>query len=68
MLLLEPIASAASVLSKKKKKQVVLLVDIGGGTTDITIFKDGIIRHTCVIPFGGNVITKRYQRRLYGDE
>jgi cell division protein FtsA len=36
----------------------VVLVDIGGGTTDITIFKDGIIRHTSVVPFGGNVITK----------
>ena len=33
------------------------MVDIGGGTTDIAIFKDGIIRHTAVIPFGGNVIT-----------
>jgi len=55
---LEPIASAASVLSEEEKEAGVALVDIGGGTTDITIFKDGIIRHTCVIPFGGNVITK----------
>jgi cell division protein FtsA len=55
---LEPIASAASVLSDEEKEAGVALVDIGGGTTDITIFKDGIIRHTCVIPFGGNVITK----------
>jgi cell division protein FtsA len=35
-----------------------VLVDIGGGTTDIAIFQDGIIRHTAVIPFGGNVITE----------
>ena len=36
----------------------MVLVDIGGGTTDIAIFQDGIIRHTAVIPFGGNVITE----------
>lgn len=55
---LEPIASAAAVLSHEEKEAGVVLVDIGGGTTDITVFKDGIIRHTAVIPFGGNVITK----------
>lgn len=57
-LTLEPIASASSVLSDEEKEAGVALVDIGGGTTDITVFKDGIIRHTAVIPFGGNVITK----------
>jgi cell division protein FtsA len=55
---LEPIASAAAVLYADEKQAGVALVDIGGGTTDITIFKDGIIRHTAVIPFGGNVFTK----------
>ncbi len=55
---LEPIASAAAVLNEEEKEAGVALVDMGGGTTDITIFKDGIIRHTAVIPFGGNVITK----------
>lgn len=55
---LEPIASAASVLYSDEKQAGVALVDIGGGTTDITIFQDGIIRHTAVIPFGGNVFTK----------
>ncbi|MFK7932394.1 MAG: cell division protein FtsA [Saprospiraceae bacterium] len=54
---LEPIASAAAVLSEEEKEAGVALVDIGGGTTDITIFQEGIIRHTAVIPFGGNVIT-----------
>ena len=54
---LEPIASSKAVLCKEEKDAGVALVDIGGGTTDITIFKDGIIRHTSVIPFGGNVIT-----------
>lgn len=55
---LEPIASAAAVLSEEEKEAGVALVDMGGGTTDITIFADGIIRHTAVVPLGGNVITK----------
>lgn len=55
---LEPIASSVAVLSEEEKEAGVALVDMGGGTTDITIFQDGIIRHTAVIPFGGNVITK----------
>lgn len=57
-MMLEPIASSAAVLSEEEKEAGVALVDIGGGTTDITIFQDGIIRHTAVIPFGGGVITK----------
>lgn len=56
-LTLEPIASADAVLYEEEKQAGVALVDMGGGTTDITIFHDGIIRHTAVIPFGGNVIT-----------
>lgn len=54
---LEPIASAIAVLSDEEKEAGIALVDIGGGTTDVTIFHEGIIRHTAVIPFGGNVIT-----------
>lgn len=54
---LEPLASADAVLSDEEKEAGVVLVDIGGGTTDLAIFKDGLIRHTAVIPFGGNVIT-----------
>ena len=57
-LILEPIASAEAVLSEEEKEAGVALVDIGGGTTDIAIFQDGIIRHTSVIPFGGNIITE----------
>ncbi len=56
-LILEPLASADAVLSAEEKEAGVVLVDIGGGTTDIAIFSDHIIRHTAVIPFGGNVIT-----------
>lgn len=55
---LEPIASAKAVLSQEEKEAGVALIDIGGGTTDLAIFKDGIIRHTSVIPFGGNIITE----------
>ncbi|RLD54533.1 MAG: cell division protein FtsA [Bacteroidetes bacterium] len=57
-LILEPIASAQAVLSEEEKEAGVVLVDIGGGTTDIAIFQEGIIRHTAVIPFGGDVITE----------
>lgn len=57
-IILEPIASADAVLSDEEKEAGVVLVDIGGGTTDVAIFHEGIIRHTSVIPFGGNVITE----------
>jgi cell division protein FtsA len=57
-LTLEPLASADAVLSDEEKEAGVVLVDIGGGTTDVAIFYDGIIRHTAVIPFGGNIITE----------
>jgi cell division protein FtsA len=55
---LEPLASSDAVLSSEEKEAGVCLVDIGGGTTDVAIFKDGIIRHTSVIPYGGNIITE----------
>ncbi len=57
-LFLEPLASSEAVLTEEEKEAGVVLVDIGGGTTDIAIFQDGVIRHTAVIPFGGNVITE----------
>ena len=53
-----PLASANAVLSQEEKEAGVALIDIGGGTADLAIFRDGIIRHTAVIPFGGNVITE----------
>lgn len=56
-LFLEPLASAEAVLTIEEKEAGVVLVDIGGGTTDVAIFQDNIIRHSAVIPFGGNVIT-----------
>ena len=57
-IILEPMASAEACLSEEEKEAGVVLVDIGGGTTDIAIFHDGIIQHTAIIPFGGNVITE----------
>lgn len=57
-LVLEPLASSASVLTEEEKEAGVALIDIGGGTTDIAIFQDGIIRHTAVIPFGGKAISQ----------
>ena len=56
-LILEPLASAEAVLTDDEKEAGVVLVDIGGGTTDVAVYFDGIVRHTAVIPFGGNVIT-----------
>ena len=57
-MILEPIASAQAVLDEEEKDAGVVLVDIGGGTTDIAIFKESKIQHTAVIPFGGNIITE----------
>lgn len=57
-LVLEPIASTSAVLDEEEKEAGVCLVDIGGGTTDIAIFQEGIIRHTAVIPLGGKIVTE----------
>jgi len=57
-MILEPLASADAVLTDDEKEAGVVLVDIGGGTTDVAIYYDNILRHTAVIPFGGNVVTK----------
>lgn len=57
-LTLEPLASAHSVLSDEEMEAGVALIDIGGGTTDVAIFHDSIIRHTSIIPYGGNIITE----------
>ena len=57
-LILEPLASAQAVLSEEEMEVGVVMVDIGGGTTDLLIVQDNVIRHTAVIPFGGNSITE----------
>jgi cell division protein FtsA len=56
-LILEPLASSDAVLTDDEKEAGVVLVDIGGGTTDMAVYYDNIIRHTAVIPLGGNVVT-----------
>ncbi len=56
-IVLEPIASAEAVLSPEEKELGVAIVDIGGGTTDITVFHSGAIKHTAVIPLGGDNLT-----------
>jgi cell division protein FtsA len=63
-LILEPLASSLAVLSSDEKEAGVCLIDIGGGTTDIAIFYDNIIRHTAVIPFGGNIVTNDIKQGL----
>ena len=57
-MILEPLASSDAVLTDDEKEAGVVLVDIGGGTTDVAVYYDNIIRHTAVIPLGGNVVTK----------
>ena len=56
-MVLEQLASSEAVLSADEKDLGVVLLDIGGGTTDIAVFSDGSIKHTAVIPIGGNFIT-----------
>ncbi len=56
-LVLQPLASAASVMCEQDLEAGVVIVDIGGGTTDIAIFYEGVLKHTAVIPFGGENIT-----------
>jgi cell division protein FtsA len=56
-LILQPLASSIAVLTEDEKELGVCLVDIGGGTTDIAVFKNGAIRHTAVIPIAGDQVT-----------
>ncbi len=57
-LILEPVASAKAVLTEDEKEMGVAMIDMGGGTTDLLIYYNNIIRHSGVIPFGGNSITE----------
>jgi cell division protein FtsA len=57
-LVLEPLASAEAVLSEDERQVGVLLADIGGGTTDIAIFREGSIWHTAVLPVAGYQVTR----------
>ena len=57
-IVLEPIASSHAVLESDEKEVGVALIDIGGGTTDIAVYKDNVLRHTAIIPMAGNEITE----------
>jgi cell division protein FtsA len=56
-IVLQPLASSEATLTGDEKELGVILVDIGGGTSDIAVFVNGSIRHTAVIPLGGNHLT-----------
>jgi len=57
-LVLEPLASSEAVLTEDEKQAGIILADIGGGTTDIAIFKDGSIWHTAILPVAGYQLTR----------
>jgi len=61
-IILEPVASAEAVLTEEEKQAGIVLLDIGGGTSDLIMIKDNLVRHTAVIPFGGNAITSDIQK------
>jgi cell division protein FtsA len=63
-LVLQPLASAGAVMSEVDLEAGVVILDIGGGTSDIAIFHDGILKHTAVIPFGGENITSDIKQGL----
>lgn len=56
-LMLQPLASSAAVMSEQDIEAGIAILDIGGGTTDLAVFYEGILKHTAVIPFGGENIT-----------
>jgi cell division protein FtsA len=63
-LVLQPLASAAAVMNNEDLEAGVAIVDIGGGTTDMAVFYDGILQHTAVIPYAGTNITNDIRQGL----
>lgn len=57
-IVLQPLASAESVLTTEERRQGVIVADIGGGCTDLCVFVEGSIQHTATLPIGGNHITR----------
>lgn len=63
-LVLQPLASSSAVMSEEDFEAGVVILDIGGGTSDIAVFHEGILKHTAVIPFGGENITNDIKQGL----
>lgn len=63
-LVLQPLASAAAILTEEDLEAGVAVIDIGGGTTDLAVFHDGILKHTAVIPYAGKNITEDIRKGL----
>ncbi len=61
---LEPIASAHCALTKEEKEAGMLLIDMGGGTTNLAVYYDGILRDVFVVPFGGEIITNDIKKHF----
>lgn len=61
---LEPIASGEAVLTNEEKEEGVAIIDIGGGTTDLAIIKNNILKHTVIIPSGGQAITEKISSKF----
>jgi cell division protein FtsA len=57
-LVLEPLASSEAVLSEDERQVGVIMADIGGGTTDVAIFREGSIWHTSILPVAGYQLTR----------
>ncbi|UCH09726.1 MAG: cell division protein FtsA [Fidelibacterota bacterium] len=64
-LVLAPLASATAVLEQTEKDQGVVLIDMGAGTTELMVYYDGGVRHTAVIPYGGNRVTNDIAQILH---
>lgn len=62
---LEPLASAAAVLTPEEIEMGVAMIDIGGGTTDLAVYHQECVQHTAVIPFGGNAVTEDLRKTLF---
>lgn len=61
---LEPLASSLAVLNRREKELGVVLIDIGGGTSDIAVWADDVVRYTDVVPFGGDAVTEDIHKGL----
>ncbi|MCS7081964.1 MAG: cell division protein FtsA [Bacteroidetes bacterium] len=64
-IVLQPLASSLAVLDPEERRAGVALVDIGGGTTDVAVFENNVIRYTAAIPFAGDSVTEDIRKVLH---